>query len=433
MMLKLILPLLVILTLYAFPARAEDRASALFKSSIPSVFQIAVVDKRSQEKDSIGTGFKFVADGEKQPLLGTNYHVISDFTRDTVNYEIQYRTEDGRSGLLELVAIDVAHDLAILTSKDESFVSGQGLLLSEDTPAKGQNIFAIGNPHDKGMMVVDGSYSGMINNAFYTHIIFSGASLNPGMSGGPTVDESGKVIGINVAIAANDINYLVPVSALRSLFEKSRQEGRALDRTSHEWRKLIAAQVLARQSTGVEALLKVVPEVADLKGLSFPKKLDNSFKCWGGGNKQGQKVNFDEAWVVCHQENDIYLKAGLDTGRIRYALSHTDGASASRLGYDYDYSHDYGSSWLVEDKDEVDVSAFTCESGFTQHAGENWKSALCTRRYKGYPGLFDVYFSSALLGHPRKGYYYKVSLEGVDQELARLFLGKLTEKITWKK
>lgn len=433
MMLKLILPLLVVLSSYAFPLRAEDRASVLFKSSIPSIFQVAVVDKRSQEKDSIGTGFLFEVDGGKQLLLGTNYHVVSDFTRDTVNYEIQYRTEDGRSGLLDLLAVDVARDLAILASKDGDFVEGQGLALRKGALTKGQNIFAIGNPRDKGMMVVEGAYGGMIKNAFSEYVIFTGASLNPGMSGGPAVDESGKVVGVNVLTAGNDLNYLIPVSALQALFELSRHETQASDRTSTAWRKAIAAQVLERQRAGIEALLKVAPEIANLKGLSFPKKLDASFKCWGGGEKRGQKVNFDKAWVVCQQEDDIFLKSGLNTGKIKYALSYIDGAPASRLGFDYDYSNDYGSSWLIKDKDEVDVSVFTCDSGFTQHAGENWKSALCTRRYKGYPGLYDVYFSSALLGHPRKGYYYKVSLEGVDQELARLFLGKLTEKIAWKK
>lgn len=433
MMLKLILPFLVVLSLCAFPLRAEDRASALFKSSIPSIFQIAVVDKRSQEKDSIGTGFLFEIGKGKHLLLGTNYHVISDFTRDTVNYEIQYRTEDGRSGLLDLVAVDVARDLAILASKDNTFSAGQGLVLREGHLTKGQNIFAIGNPHDKGMMVVQGAYGGVIKNAFNEYVIFTGASLNPGMSGGPAVDESGKVVGINVLITGNDLNYLVPVSALRALFETSRQETQALSRTSTAWRKLIAAQVLERQRIGIEALLKVEPDMANLKGLSFPKKLDSSFKCWGGGEKRGQKVNFDKAWVVCQQEDDIFLKSGLNTGKIKYALSYVDGSPASRLGFDYDYSDRYGSSWLTEDKNEVDVTAFTCDSGFTQHADENWKSAICTRRYKGYPGLYDVYFSSALLGQPRKGYYYKISLEGVDQALARQVFAKLTGDITWEK
>lgn len=432
MILKLILPIIFILSFYVSPAGAEDRASALFKSSIPSVFQIVVVDKRSQEKESIGTGFRLES-GAGMPLLATNYHVIADITRYPANYDIQYRAEDGRSGLLELVAVDVARDLAILTSEDKSFSAIPGLLLSGDALTKGQDIFAIGNPHDKGMIVVEGAYGGTISNEFYTHIVFSGASLNPGMSGGPAVNESGKVVGVNVSIEANDINYLVPVAALRSLVENARQEDTAPPRSSNEWRKTIARQVLDRQRAGIEALLKVTPEIMDLKGFSFPRNLDPSFKCWGGGEDRGQKVNFDEAWLVCRQESDIYLKDGLSTGTIRYALAHVDGASASRLGFDYEYADNYGSAWLSREKDEVDVTAFACDSGFTRHGGENWKTAICSRGYKGYPGLYDVYFSSALLGHARKGYYYKVSLEGVDKELARSFLSKLTEKITWKK
>ncbi len=432
MLIKLILPVIVFLCLYAPTAGAEDQASALFVSSLPSVFQIAVIDKRSQEKEAIGTGFRFESD-KGLPLLATNYHVISDYTRYTDRYDIQYRTEDGRSGLLELVAIDVAHDLAVLTSKDEFFISKEGLHLSRDVLSKGQSIFAIGNPHDKGMMVIEGVYGGTINNNFYTHIIFSGASLNPGMSGGPAVNETGHVIGVNVSIEANDINYLVPVSALWGLLERVRKEGFVPKRSSNQWRKMAAGQVLDRQRAGIEALLKVTPEITDLKGLTFPKNLDPSFKCWGGGNKRGKEYNIEEAWIVCHQESDIFLKSGLNTGRIQYGLVYSDGASVPRLGFDYEYSDSYGSSWLADAKEEWDMSEFECESGFTRHANDDWKTALCTRRNKGYPGLYDVYFSSAILGHAKRGYYYKASLEGVDKQLAILFLGHLTEKITWKK
>lgn len=431
MAMKLMLSLIFFLGFYSKPALAEDLASWVFKSTSPSIFQIVVVDQRTREKESIGSGF-MVESGSAVHLLATNYHVISDYTRYTDRYDIEYRTEEGLSGELKLIAIDAVNDLAILTSSEGMLPGGKALPLSREILSKGQKVLAIGNPQDKGMIVVEGAYGGAIKNRFYSRIIFSGTSLNPGMSGGPAVDERGRVIGVNVAIAANDINYLVPVESLWQLIEQAEKEDFSLKRSSREWRKMVVEQVLARQRLAINALIEVTPETAELKGFSYPKNLDPSFKCWGGGFKKDKQHNFDMTWVLCDQESDIYLKPYLNTGKIKYALAYLEGGKIPRAGFDAEYSEYYGASWLVEDKDEVDVREFSCESGFTSHASDNWKTAFCARAYKGYPGLYDVYFSSAILGHLNKGYYYKVSLEGVDIQMAKLFLGKLTERITWK-
>ncbi|QQG35223.1 MAG: trypsin-like peptidase domain-containing protein [Micavibrio aeruginosavorus] len=431
MIIRFVLPVILLLGLCSGTARAEDRASRIFKDTIPGVFQIAVVDKRTQEKETIGSGFR-VESASAMQFLATNYHVISDYTRYTDRYDIEYRAEEGQSGKLKLVAIDVVNDLAVLVSSEGKMPGEKVLALSRERQSKGQKVFAIGNPHDKGMIVIEGAYGGEIKNEFFDHIIFSGTSLNPGMSGGPAVDESGQVIGINVAIAANDINYLVPAASLGALLERAGKEDRSLKRTSNQWRDMAVEQVLTRQKRGIDALMKVTPEIAELNEFSYPKNLDQSFKCWGGGFKRDKNHNFNMTWVSCDQETDIYLKPYLNTGKIKYALAYLEGSKIPRTGFDVEYSEYYGASWLVEDKNEIDVHEFSCESGFTRHAGDNWKSAFCARAYKGYPGLYDVYFSSAILGHPNKGYYYKASIEGVDIQTAKSFLGKIAENVTWK-
>ena len=55
----------------------------------------------------------------------------------------------------------------------------------------------MGNPHDLGMSIVEGTYNGLLEKSLYRKIHFSGA-LNGGMSGGPALSRSsGKLVGLN--------------------------------------------------------------------------------------------------------------------------------------------------------------------------------------------------------------------------------------------
>jgi serine protease Do len=91
----------------------------------------------------------------------------------------------------------LVHDLAIVKSEE---IHGSFFALNETPLKKGSRIFSLGNPLDLGMTIIEGTYSGDIEGSLYDKIHFSG-SLNPGMSGGPTIDAKGACIGINVSTA----------------------------------------------------------------------------------------------------------------------------------------------------------------------------------------------------------------------------------------
>ncbi len=46
--------------------------------------------------------------------------------------------------------------------------------------------------------MTEGTYNGLVQRSFYPRIFFGGA-LNPGMSGGPALDDAGQVVGVNVS------------------------------------------------------------------------------------------------------------------------------------------------------------------------------------------------------------------------------------------
>lgn len=98
---------------------------------------------------------------------------------------------DGSSMTAELIEASKNHDLALLK------VSGikNAPVLTPGNPlslAQGARVFAIGNPIDLRNSVADGIISGFEGN-----FVKTSAKIYPGNSGGPLVEESGRVIGIN--------------------------------------------------------------------------------------------------------------------------------------------------------------------------------------------------------------------------------------------
>jgi putative serine protease PepD len=164
---------------------------------LPSVVQLKV-----DGSDGSGTGSGFVIDGDGHIL--TNNHVVALAGDDGT---IEVVTEKGTTATARLIGKSPAYDLAV--------VKVDGL----DTPAVqfgqsskavvGQDVVAIGSPLGLAGTVTSGIVSaknrpvtaGGEGEISYINALQTDAAINPGNSGGPLVDMSGRVIGVNSAIA----------------------------------------------------------------------------------------------------------------------------------------------------------------------------------------------------------------------------------------
>ena len=197
-------------------AHAQIDSSSIYKDVEQSVYQIQVVNQLSRKKTAIGSGFVVL----EPNILATNYHVVSTYVNDPEGFDLDYLSTSGKTGKLELLAVDVIHDLAVLRA-DEPL----GLPLNiAPVPQKGARLYSLGNPLDLGFSIIEGTNNGVMKNSDDSNILFSG-SLNPGMSGGPTLNEQGSVIGVNVATSGNEISFLVPAQYLAIILERLKLTG----------------------------------------------------------------------------------------------------------------------------------------------------------------------------------------------------------------
>jgi len=156
-----------------------------------------VTERRSgteRVQQGSGSGFVISSDG----YIVTNNHVIGNAIDIKVNFS------DGRIEKAELKGTDPSTDVAVI----KIYGSGQKALsfANSDSLKVGQIAIAIGNPLGLQHSVTAGVVSALgrtlraTNGRLIDDVIQTDAALNPGNSGGPLVNSSGQVIGINTAV-----------------------------------------------------------------------------------------------------------------------------------------------------------------------------------------------------------------------------------------
>lgn len=147
-------------------------------------------------KDEMATGSGFIISSDG--YIVTNHHVIEQAS------EVMVALQDGREYDAMLRGSDAYTDIAVIKIYAENLSSSA--FGNSDQLLPGQIVVAIGNPFGFQCTVTAGVVSALGRTLRTTagrlidDVIQTDAALNPGNSGGPLADSSGKVMGVNTAI-----------------------------------------------------------------------------------------------------------------------------------------------------------------------------------------------------------------------------------------
>jgi serine protease Do len=170
---------------------------------------------------SLGSGFIISPDG----YILTNEHVVDGAKEVTV------RLNDKRELKAKVVGMDELSDVALLK------VDARNLPTVEIGDAKalqvGQWVLAIGSPFGFDHSASQGIVSALgrsLPDDTYVPLIQTDVPLNPGNSGGPLIDLSGKVVGVNSQIYSKSGGYMgvsfsIPIDVAMNVVDQIKANG----------------------------------------------------------------------------------------------------------------------------------------------------------------------------------------------------------------
>jgi S1-C subfamily serine protease len=182
---------------------------------------------RQVASQSLGSGFLVNDSG----FILTNFHVISGSSR------IQVTLSDQSRYVAQAVDTDRSDDLALIKIEPKGklpFVR----LGDSDRLQVGQKVLAIGNPFGLEGTLTVGVVSSIgraiqgERNENLQGMIQTDAAINGGNSGGPLLESSGDVVGINTAILGENnigIGFALPINRAKALLTDY-QAGRVTER-----------------------------------------------------------------------------------------------------------------------------------------------------------------------------------------------------------
>ena len=201
----------VVLLILLLPLCASAAAdTTLTPEQIIERTMLSIVAIRADTPAGVSSGTGFVVD--PSGIIVTNLHVIEGATRAAIKLHTgeQYTQ-------IKVASFDEGRDLAVL--RIPGFDLPPLSFGNSDDVKAGATVYAIGNPFGLEESVTKGIVSSVRVGDNGTKIIQTDSAVSPGNSGGPLIDEDGKVVGVVTfkIRGGENINFAVPINYARAL------------------------------------------------------------------------------------------------------------------------------------------------------------------------------------------------------------------------
>ncbi|MBC8055857.1 MAG: trypsin-like peptidase domain-containing protein, partial [Rhizobiales bacterium] len=395
-------------------------ARKVYEQARSQLLQIRTVLKGRASQTSVGSGFLVSREGH----IVTNFHVVADAALKPERHDLVYVTADGREAPLQILQLDVLHDLALLKAADTAQPAGDfealGFRPVAQPLAQGERIYSLGNPLDVGFAVTEGTYNGLVKRNFYPQIFFGGA-LSGGMSGGPALDEQGRVVGINVArrVDGEQVSFLVPAGFAAALLARGR-EATPITAPAHG---IVTDQLVQHQTALVERFIAQGWKPLTHPRYQVPVPSDQFMRCWGS-SEPSRTGGLDLERSDCVMDTRIFV-GDYTTGAISVRHESYDGTKLGTMRFAARYSASFRNEGFTRLRSEHQTKP-QCREDYVDREGLPLRAVVCLRAYKKLPGLYDLVVLVATLDQKQVGVQGRFDAQGLSfanaQKLAKFYL-----------
>jgi putative serine protease PepD len=217
------------------PASSSSGLSvnAIYQRTHKGVVEITVSGRTQespfggQTQQAQGSGFVYDTEGR----IVTNEHVVDGAQ------SVSVKLWNGKSYDATVVGTDPSTDLAVLDIDAPASVLSPLPLGDSDKVQVGNTVVAIGSPFGLEQTVTAGIVSALHrqmtspNNFTIGNSIQTDAAINHGNSGGPLINSSGQVIGVNAQIASDSggnegVGFAIPSNTAKSIVSQLIDSGK---------------------------------------------------------------------------------------------------------------------------------------------------------------------------------------------------------------
>ncbi|MDQ1918944.1 S1 family peptidase [Massilia pseudoviolaceinigra] len=384
----------------------SSAAQKVYSAAKGDLLQIRMLLKNGRSQSTVGSGFMVGTSN----LVLTNYHVVSQMALDPDVYVGEYIDTDGKSGPVELLAVDVLHDLAVVRINR----NGSGFFNIPEKLVKltqGQYLYSLGNPLDLGFAISEGSYNGIITRSFYDQLMFTGP-INSGMSGGPSVTVAGDVAGVNVSKRRDGelISFLVPVRYAQELLKKVA----AQTSTPKDFNPLIGQQLLAHQRGMIDRLLDSALSLKTMGPYQVPVRESEQVRCWGRSNVKAE-ATFNADTMACAMESAIFVSDSQQTGHVSMTHQYVRSAILDPVRFAVLASTLFKTDNLGSTKD-TRLTGPMCTEKFVKTKSLPLRAVTCVRAYRKFAGLYNFTLLTASTDDARATLQSRLDVSGVSYE-----------------
>ncbi len=398
-------------------------ARKVYEQARSQLVQIRTVLKGQASQTSVGSGFIVTREGH----LITNFHVVSQAALRPERHDLVLVTADGREAPVQILMLDVLHDLALLKVNDPKVSQYDALAFRPegDRLAQGERMYSLGNPLDVGFAVIEGNYNGLVERSFYPQIFFAG-SLSAGMSGGPALDQAGRVIGVNVArrVDGEQVSFLVPASFASALLARGRD---AAPLAGHAW-PIVSTQLMAHQEALTERFIEQGWKAGTHPRYTVPVPRDRFMRCWGS-SEPSRTGGLDFERSDCVMDTRIFV-GEFNTGTLATRHEAYDGRKLGTLRFAAQYSASFRNESFLRLGPRHQTKP-QCHESYLDRHGLVLRAVVCLRAYKKLPKLYDLAVLVTTLDEPQSGVQGRFDVHGVSYPNAMKLARHYLEAYAW--
>lgn len=391
-------------------AHATD-TQAIYNQAQNSMAKIILKDKVNEPNVS-GSAF-YVAPN----LLLTNYHVVSNYIDKPNFYTIFAKdAKTHNEAQVSLVSFDIANDLALLktnTLKTQYFKINPKVKLK-----LGEKVYSMGYPLGISLNLIESTVNEQADDKHY----FISTQLSHGMSGGPTFNARGEVIGVNDMVLDNTMNSFL----VKSLFIHSLMQKPALNLgtdTTKNMEILSSERLHQMEDLSVGYFKEAQKPIYYIHQLGkyqiVAERKDGQNSC----SSHTEVSQMKKVTMYCEDKN--YRK-----------IYFSDDMNIPTMAYNYGYYRNLDYSQVNFLKNipihELESTGNCTNAGSIKVNAIAYQVSMCVSAYAKLDGLYDVYFHASSL-EKDSFFVVNLSLYAVSKATSYNVFNQFLKRISWNK